>query len=417
MRRGTPGRFKLALACVGVCVAAFATGATAADFDIDEGPCRETPGEALLLRCPTAYVGAEYEVEIESEEGSGCTSPGNPYVWYEVVNSALPPGLTMSRQGVISGTPTSAGFTRFWIWNHDLTQAEGGPDWCQREDRSEHEFSIYVDPGLDIGEDTIPPATFGQPYSQTLTANQITTLNPLTTSPVPAAWSIESGALPPGVTLSAQGVLSGTPTAEGSFGFVARAQSGSPVASQQFTLTVRQPMSVTSPFGPTVRPTAEVGLRFRATPTATGGSGKYEWSVESGALPAGLALDKATGAVSGTPQAAGRSNFVLVATDDEGRVATAASSLGVAARLAVKTSKLKPATVGSAYRAKLATAGGVKPVKWTLHGKLPAGVRFSPKLGTLAGTPKKAGTYKVTVEARDVLGAKSKKKLALSVTG
>ena len=87
---------------------------------------------------------------MESEEGSGCTSPGNPYVWYEVVNSTLPPGLTMSRAGVISGTPTSAGFTRFWVWNHDLTAAQGGPDWCQREDRSEVEFSIYVDPGLEI---------------------------------------------------------------------------------------------------------------------------------------------------------------------------------------------------------------------------------------------------------------------------
>ena len=54
-------------------------------------------------------------------------------------------------------------------------------------------------------------------------------------------------------------------------------------------------------------------------------------------------------------------------------------------------------------------------MKWTLHGKLPAGVRFSPKLGTLSGTPKKAGTYKVKVEARDALGAKSKKTLALSV--
>jgi len=417
LRRGLPGRFKLALACVGVCVAAFASGATAADFDIDGGPCRETPGEALLLRCPTAHVGAEYELEIESEEGSGCTSPGNPYVWYEVVNSSLPPGLSMSRQGVISGTPTTAGFTRFWIWNHDLTHAEGGPEWCQREDRSEHEFSIYVDPGLEIVEDEVAPASLGQQYSQALTATQITSLNPPTGAPVQAMWTLVSGSLPPGIALSPQGVLSGTPTTEGSYGFTVMATNNGLSETQELGISVRQPMSVKSPFGPTVRPTAEVGLRFSATPTATGGSGKYEWSIESGELPAGLTLDKATGVVSGTPQAAGRSNFVLVARDEEGRVAPAASSLTVAARLAIKTSKLRPAAVGSAYRAKLATSGGAKPVKWTLRGKLPAGVRFSPKLGTLAGTPKKAGTYTVTVEVRDALGAKSKKKLALSVTG
>src|SRR6476619_1228544 len=116
-------RFKLALAAVGAIAAIVVAGGSAADFDIDNGPCRETPGEALLLRCPTAYVGSPYEVQIESEEGSGCT----PYVWYEVVNSVLPAGLSMSRGGLISGTPTSVGFTRFWLWNHDLTKAEGGP--------------------------------------------------------------------------------------------------------------------------------------------------------------------------------------------------------------------------------------------------------------------------------------------------
>jgi large repetitive protein len=415
VRRRSPGRFKLALAFFGVCLAVFVTGATAADFDIDEGPCRETPGEQLLLHCPTGYVGAEYELEIESEEGSGCTSPGNPYVWYEVVNSSLPPGLTMARDGTISGTPTTAGLTRFWIWNHDLTAAEGGPAWCEREDRSEHEFSIYIDPGLEINEDEVAPAALGQPYAQTLTTNTVTSLNPPTGSPVQATWKLASGSLPPGITLSPQGVLGGTPTTEGSYGFVVLAQAGGPSETKELGISVRQPMSVSSPFGASARPGAEVGLRFSATPSATGGTGTYEWSVESGELPAGLTLDKAKGTVSGTPQGAGRFAFSLVATDEDGRVATAASSLTVAPRLAIKTAKLKPATAGSAYRAKLATSGGVKPLKWKLHGKPPAGLRFSPRLGTFAGKPKKAGLYHVTVEARDALGGKSKKKLALSV--
>ena len=92
----------------------------------------------------------------------------------------------MSRAGVISGTPTSAGFTRFWIWNHDLTFAEGGPDWCQREDRSEREFSIYIDPGLEIENETLKGPTIGQPYSDTLTAKQVVTLNPPTGTDVQA---------------------------------------------------------------------------------------------------------------------------------------------------------------------------------------------------------------------------------------
>ena len=86
-------RLKLALIVVGLLAAIAATGASAADFESDNGPCRETPIEALLLLCPTGHVGMEYEFEFESEEGSGC----EPYDWFEIVNGALPAGLSMSR--------------------------------------------------------------------------------------------------------------------------------------------------------------------------------------------------------------------------------------------------------------------------------------------------------------------------------
>src|SRR5687768_6235718 len=114
---------KLAVIVVAAFAAIAVTGAAAADFEKDGPPCPEAPGETSLSRCTVGYVGVPYEIEIESEEGSGCTSPGNPYVWIEVVNSSLPPGLSMSRAGVISGVPTTAGLTRFWLWNHDLTFA------------------------------------------------------------------------------------------------------------------------------------------------------------------------------------------------------------------------------------------------------------------------------------------------------
>src|SRR6187431_1296730 len=184
----TPMRIKLAVAVLlSLLTAIVVSGASAADFEKDAGSgadCTEPPGGGFVLKCPTASVGQEYE--IESEEGSGCTSPGNPYVGYEVVNSALPPGLTMSRAGVVSGTPTTAGFYRFWVWNHDLTAAQGGPDWCQFEDRSEVEFSISVDAGLVITSESIEPASVGQPYSETLTAQQVSSLNPPSGSDVQA---------------------------------------------------------------------------------------------------------------------------------------------------------------------------------------------------------------------------------------
>ena len=420
LEHARPMRLKLALIVVGLFAAIAVTGAAAADFETDAGSgadCTEPPGGGLLRRCPTAYVGDEYEIEMESEEGSGCTSPGNPYVWYEIKNSSLPPGLTMTRAGVISGVPTSTGFTRFWVWNHDLTKAQGGPDWCVNEDRSEVEFSIFVDPGLDIEKESLEGATIGQAYSETFTAQQVTNLNPLTGSDVQAQWSVLSGALPPGLALSAQGLLTGTPTAEGSWGFVISAQNGNTIDSKEYSLSVRQPLSVKSPFGPARPPSSEVGIRLAKTFTATGGSGPYTWALATGTLPTGVTLDPAKGTITGTPQAAGVFAFGVSATDSEGRVTTSAAALTVAPRLAIKTLRLKSAKVASTYQAKVATVGGVQPVKWSVvSGTLPPGLKLSQTTGTISGTPRQSGSFRVTLGARDALGAKSQKALVFLVT-
>ena len=370
-------RLRLALALMSMLAAIAVSGASAADFEGDNGPCHETPGEQQLLRCPTAIVGEEYEVEIESEEGSGC-SPN--YDYFLIVNSALPPGLTMSRDGIISGVPTTTGFTRFWIHNHDLTASQGGPSWCVRDDVSEREFSIFVDPGLEIENESVQGATIGQTYSETFTAKRVVTLNPPTGGETPAMWSLRSGALPQGITLSTAGVLSGASTSEGSYAFVVKAQNGNASDTKEYTLSVRQPMGVKSPFGPAQPPSSEVGIRLAKTFTATGGSGTYTWALLSGALPAGVALNTATGTISGTPKGAGVFAFVVSATDSEGRVTNAAAALTVAPRLTVRTLRLKPAKVANTYQKKLATVGGVQPVKWSLvSGTLPPGLKLSQR--------------------------------------
>jgi hypothetical protein len=209
--------------------------------------------------------------------------------------------------------------------------------------------------------------------------------------------------------------LTGTPTTEGSYPFTLKAQYASPFDTQEFTLSVRQPMIVKSPFAPAPRPSAEVGIHVGKIVTATGGSGTYKWSLASGLLPAGVALNPTTGAIAGTPQAAGNYAFVVAATDTEGRVATANAALTVAPRLAVKTLRLPAGKVGRAYQASLATLGGVRPVTWKLSGKLTPGMRFAKTLGALTGTPRRAGTFRLTMQAVDALGAKAQTKLVLDV--
>ena len=76
---------------------------------------------------------------------------------------------------------------------------------------------------------------------------------------------------------------------------------------------------------------ATVGTAYSQTLTATGGTAPYTWSVASGVLPAGLALNPTTGAIAGTPTAAGTSSFTVRVTDAKAATATAARSVTVSA--------------------------------------------------------------------------------------
>src|SRR5262249_34358041 len=288
-REGAAVRMKLTAALMTLFAAIAVGGASAADFDHDSGPCFETPGEKLLGSCPTGHVGEKYEIQIKSEEGSGC----EPYDYFEIHNSVLPPGLSLARDGTISGVPTGTGSWRFWLWDRDQTFAQGGPSWCQFEDKSEREFRITIDPGLAIVNVSLEPATVGQPYTETLTAQQLTSLNPPSGSNVQATWSLASGVLPPGLTLSAAGALSGTPTTQGSWGVEITAQNGGQSATETFAISPRRLLNIapSKPLATPPRPSVwEVGVPFSAKLTPSGGSGTYTFALGAGSLPSGLAL-------------------------------------------------------------------------------------------------------------------------------
>ena len=405
-------RWKLALALVGV-LAALAT--TSASFSVtsasgasfvDSDPC---PTIGPLFTCPTARVGQPYSIQLKGHDGCDV-------YWFEILNSQLPVGLSMNTSGVISGVPTAAGRSEFYVQIHDLTAANGGPSWCGGDGVSQKQFLITVDPGLSIVNQAVKGGTIGQPYSETLTAKRVMSTNPLNGTDIQATWSLKSGALPPGVNLTAAGALEGTPTTEGSYQFTVQAQDGGQFDSETYTITVRQPVVITSSFPVATPPKSEVGVPFEATVSATGGTGTYTWTLAAGSLPTGVEFDPTTGAISGTPEEAGRFTFSITATDTEGRVTTLNVTLTVAAELAIKTLRLKAAKVGRLYQAKLATLGGVQPVRWKLlRGKPPLGVRFAKKLGTFVGTPRRAGTFRLTVQASDSLGVKSQKTLVLVV--
>src|SRR5206468_1630202 len=128
----------------------------------------------------------------------------------------------------------------------------------------------------------------------------------------PYSFTISAGALPAGLALSANGVLSGTPTEGGSFTFTVQATDASTFAStQNYGFTATAP---TFAFGPASLATPQVGASYSDNIAATGATAPYTLTISAGTLPAGLTL-AADGTLGGTPTEGGSFSFTVQATD------------------------------------------------------------------------------------------------------
>jgi large repetitive protein len=407
-------RLGLVLALVTALAGVVAATAAALAFD-DATPCPVTieNGQGLFV-CPGGVVGTSYSVQLIAR--GGC----EPSFSFNVVNGAMPAGLSMSSSGLITGTPTQAGAGRFWVKVHDIGPAEGGPVWCTFPKDAEREFKIDVNPRVIVRTQSALPGTIGADYNLLLDAQMMLGPDQFSQPSSPLTWTLSQGQLPPGLVLGASdGVISGAPTTEGSYPFTVRAALADGRADTKgLEIIVRQPLSIATatPLATSPAPTQwEVGVPFSATLSATGGSGTYTWSLADGALPTGFAL-AADGTMAGRTQTAGTYRATLRLTDTEGRTADYAAVFNVASRLAVSTLKLRTGKVGRLYRAKVATSGGIAPRTWKIkRGPLPRGIRFDRTLGLLSGTPTRPGRYRVTFEATDALKVTALKTLVIEV--
>jgi hypothetical protein len=162
-----------------------------------------------------ATVGASYTQTFTA-------SPRGTYTFSE--SGALPAGLSLSTAGKLSGTPTAAGSFSFTVTATPTTGAAGS-----------RKYTLVVN--LAVAPTTLPAASAGDSYSQTITASGGT---------APYHFTISSGSLPSGLSLNATtGVLSGTPLASGTFRFTVKATdsstgTGAPFSgSRGYALTVK----------------------------------------------------------------------------------------------------------------------------------------------------------------------------------
>ena len=213
-----------------------------------------------------------------------------------------------------------------------------------------------------------------------------------------APLTFTASGLPAGLTLSAGGVLGGTPTAAFTGTVAVTVTDGASASSTaQLPLAIAaHPLRVRT----TGLPGATRRVPYGAVLEGDGGTSPYRWSLAGGALPSGLTLS-ATGRISGDPGARGTFPVTVAVTDGDGRRATRTLHLRVAARPRVSTSALPSGRRHRVYAAHLGGSDGTRPYRWVVSsGHLPAGLALTAA-GTLRGTPRHRGQWTFTVTITD----------------
>jgi hypothetical protein len=394
----------LSLSSAGVLSGTLSGSATTSTFTVqvqDSGNSKATKQFTIAVdvvvttsSLPSAAAGAVYPSTTLTANGG----TGTGYTW-SISAGTLPTGLSLSSAGVLSGTlSNTAATSTFTVQATDSASNSGTK-----------QFTITVYPPLVISAGALPTGTPGSPYTAT-------TLSATGGTGTGYTWTVSSGSLPAGLTLSSTGALSGTLTSSAvTSTFTVQVQdSAGNTATRQFTIGVT--LTITT----TALPGGTAGAPYTTTTlTAAGGNGQgYTWFVSSGRLVSGLSLNNA-GVLSGSiPMGANTFSFTVQVLDSIGDSATQQFTITINSQLTIDTATLPTGTAGSPYTStRLTASGGTgSGYTWSLTaGTLPAGLSLSSAgvlSGTLSGT---AVTSTFTIQVQDNGSNTATKQLSITV--
>ena len=363
-------------------------------------PAPPVPPVIFESSLPNGAVNVPYSAAVHVTNGTGTP----PFTW-SITTGSLPAGLSLdSGTGAITDTPTTIVNATFTVQATDAKSLTGSKS-----------LSINIRGAVSITPPTLPGGTVGTPYNATLTA---------TGGVLPYTWSVSSGSLPAGLTLTGNAdhtaTISGTPTLMGTSTFTLQvADNETPPAtgtSGPLSIFIEGLVTITT----TSLPDGNVAIFYDSQLRATGGMTPYNWAITSGTLPPGLSLTAATGVISGTPTTTGSYPITVLVTDSEITPATATGTFTITINptppLQITTSSLPAATQGVYYSNPVAATGGVPPYSWSLSsGPLPAGLTLSGT-GVIAGTPTgSSGDFPITVQVTDTLMNTASAPLTLTI--
>ncbi len=245
-------------------------------------------------------INREYSFSLAAEGGDN-----PPYHWSIVAGGV--PGLTLDqKQGILQGTPTTAGHFSLTVEIRD--EVLGCDDYASLVDSKTFSLEIIGSP-LSVKEIHCQDGKVGE-YYECITQAEGGIL--------PYAWSLASGSLPEGLTLSSlangQGKISGIPEESGISNFSIRATDAKKESDTRAgsIKIISEPPQIEDP----KCSDGQVDFPYECQLKATGGSLPYTWSIFSGRLPQGLSLNAATGLIAGTPMEAGEVNLSVQLTDN-----------------------------------------------------------------------------------------------------